>query len=114
MATFVRVPFKTGTHDFPFGSTSDHFVASLGNGVPDVNVPMDQTEVVFEDVPPGDYIASVQMVDTMGNPLGDPAMSSQFNVHAEFVSLTIPVSVSPGIQEQRQTAREFPMQGQTP
>ena len=89
----VKISWQAGDQSFPFGTVADHFMVSLGGGVPDVTVPPEALEADFPDVPPGDYTASVQLVAPDGSNLGDPATSGMFNVHPDVTMLHVAVGV---------------------
>jgi hypothetical protein len=79
----VVVTFTTKDVTEPAGTVQGKYVVSV-TGQPDQSV--DASPVTFANVPPGDYVASVQATDTNGGTIGGKATAS-FTVSAPDVTL---------------------------
>jgi hypothetical protein len=83
--------------NFPAGTTVGPVVASLVNGpsaVPSVNLDSNNT-AVFQNVPDGAYILTVQATDASGAPLGATYQNSQIYVN-DVVATNVPVFIPTG------------------
>lgn len=93
----VNLIWITQDEVIPNAATFNQYDAKLllqsdGSEVADATVPLGTTEWTFMGVAPGDYIASVSIMDSQGN-LGAPPVTAAFTVPAEPTA-PVPVSVT--------------------
>ena len=68
---------------------TDHVLVSLGGDVKDMVATVRETGVVFPQVPPGTYTATVQLVALDGSPMGTARRTTPFTVTAETTMLML-------------------------
>lgn len=88
----VSVVISTVTQSFPAGTVGGNFKYSIeGDAV--FEQQSTETSVAFDNVPPGNYIASAQLLDSVGGTLGD-RISAPFTVAAPSVDLQVPSTIT--------------------
>ena len=85
----VRVAWTLAASILTSGVVADHVLVSLGGEVEEMVATVHETGVVFPQVPPGAYIASVQLVALDGSPIGTPRRTTPFTVHEEMTMLML-------------------------
>ena len=85
----VRVAWTLAANILTSGVVADHVLVSLGGEVEDLVATVRDTGVVFPEVPPGAYIASVQLVALDGSPMGAARRTTPFTVHEEMTMLML-------------------------
>jgi hypothetical protein len=76
----VRVTWIVEASVLTSGPVVDHILVALGGGIEDRVAALHDTAVVFAQVPPGDYQATVQLIALDATPLGPPARTTPFTV----------------------------------
>ena len=93
----TTVTFTTVAQEFPLGTVAGVYSVKIIDSTTGVAVEaqnVESSEAIFT-LNAGTYKASVQLMDTSNNPLGDAVLSDEFTVVA-----TVPVTVSlmvPGV-----------------
>jgi predicted phage tail protein len=95
MSKTVIVTVETTATPFPAGTAPAGLVITLvGAAVAPQHVTAAPYTASFSDVPAGTYTASAQAIDASNNPLGAPAVSAEFTIAADDVSVDIPTTVT--------------------
>jgi len=89
--TQVRVAWTLAVSVLTTGPVADHVLVSVGGEVEDMVGSLTETAVVFPQVPPGVYVATVQLIGLDGAAIGPPARTTPFAVHADMTMLMVVV-----------------------
>ena len=87
--TQLRVAWTLAVSVLTTGPVADHVLVSVGGEVEDMVGSLTETAVVFPQVPPGVYVATVQLIGLDGAAIGPPARTTPFAVHPEMTMLMV-------------------------